>query len=117
MKRNDGGSRINEKERSSGCGDTIGGRRPTWGRWPVLHGRKTSKHLRLCAELAALQPGHLDGLGKHNQSQQSGPIIGNITSPLFGSANQRAGARDLGAVGFSESANNRRLELQVRFTF
>ncbi len=43
-----------------------------------------------------------------------GPIIGNITSPLFGLANQPAGA---GGFGFSESANNRRLELQTRLTF
>ncbi len=43
-----------------------------------------------------------------------GPIIGNITSPLFGQANQPAGS---GGFGFSESANNRRLELQLRFTF
>jgi hypothetical protein len=43
-----------------------------------------------------------------------GPIIGNITSPLFGQANQPAGS---GNGIFSESANNRRLELQTRFTF
>ncbi len=43
-----------------------------------------------------------------------GPIIGNITSPLFGQANQPAGG---GGFGFSEAANNRRLELQTRFTF
>ena len=35
-----------------------------------------------------------------------GPIIGNITSPLFGLANQPAGS---GGGVFSESANNRRL--------
>lgn len=46
-----------------------------------------------------------------------GPIIGNITSPLFGQANQPAGASALGGTNFSESANNRRLELQTRFTF
>jgi len=46
-----------------------------------------------------------------------GPVIGNITSPLFGQANQPAGANTLGGTGFSESANNRRLELQTRFTF
>ncbi len=46
-----------------------------------------------------------------------GPIIGNITSPLFGQANQPAGANTLGGTNFSESANNRRLELQTRFTF
>jgi Carboxypeptidase regulatory-like domain len=43
-----------------------------------------------------------------------GPIIGNITSPLFGQANQPAGG---GGFVFSEAANNRRLELQMRFTF
>jgi Carboxypeptidase regulatory-like domain len=44
-----------------------------------------------------------------------GPISGNITSPLFGRANQMAG--NLNGEGFSENANNRRLELQLRFTF
>jgi hypothetical protein len=43
-----------------------------------------------------------------------GPIIGNVTSPLFGQANQPAGS---GGFGFSEAANNRRLELQTRLTF
>jgi hypothetical protein len=46
-----------------------------------------------------------------------GPVIGDIASPLFGQANQPSDARDLGGGGFSEAANNRRLELQVRFTF
>ena len=44
-----------------------------------------------------------------------GPIIGNITSPLFGQANQVAGGPN--GRGFSENAGNRRLELQLRFTF
>jgi len=43
-----------------------------------------------------------------------GPIIGNITSPLFALANQPS---DAAGFGFSESANNRRLELQTRLTF
>jgi hypothetical protein len=44
-----------------------------------------------------------------------GPIIGNITSPLFGQSNQPfAGG---GPGGFSEAANNRRLELMMRLTF
>jgi hypothetical protein len=47
----------------------------------------------------------------HNNS---GPIIGNITSPIFGQANQPAGS---GTSIFSENADNRRLELQMRFTF
>ncbi len=44
-----------------------------------------------------------------------GPIIGNITSPLFGRANQIAGTPN--GEGFSENASNRRLEMQIRFTF
>jgi hypothetical protein len=44
-----------------------------------------------------------------------GPIIGNITSPLFGAANQIAGAQN--GEGFYETANNRRLEMQIRFSF
>ena len=44
-----------------------------------------------------------------------GPIIGNIQSPLFGRANQVPGGAN--GEGFSENANNRRLELQVRFTY
>jgi hypothetical protein len=44
-----------------------------------------------------------------------GPIIGNITSPLFGQSNQVAGGAN--GEGFSENASNRRLELQLRFTF
>jgi hypothetical protein len=35
---------------------------------------------------------------------------------LFGQANQMAGGAG-GAGGFSENANNRRLEMQVRFAF
>jgi hypothetical protein len=44
-----------------------------------------------------------------------GAIVGNITSPFFGHANQPSGGGGNG--GFSEAANNRRLELQTRFTF
>jgi hypothetical protein len=44
-----------------------------------------------------------------------GTIIGNITSPLFGRANQLAGSPN--GDGFSENASNRRLELQLRFTY
>ena len=44
-----------------------------------------------------------------------GPIIGNITSPLFGRSNQVAAGPN--GEGFSENASNRRLELQIRFNF
>jgi hypothetical protein len=46
-----------------------------------------------------------------------GPIIGNIASPRFGQANQPYAVGILGGTGFSESANNRRLEMQARFNF
>ncbi len=44
-----------------------------------------------------------------------GPIVGNITSPYFGFANQVAGGPN--GEGFYENANNRRLESQIRLTF
>jgi hypothetical protein len=44
-----------------------------------------------------------------------GPIVGNITSPYFGFANQIAGGQN--GEGFYETANNRRLESQLKFTF
>jgi hypothetical protein len=46
-----------------------------------------------------------------------GPIIGNIASPLFGNANQSAGSSTQTGTQMSESATNRRFELQMRFTF
>jgi hypothetical protein len=52
-------------------------------------------------------------LTNHNNP---GPVIGNITSPLFGQSNQPAGNSG-GGGGFSESANNRRIEFQMRFNF
>jgi hypothetical protein len=44
-----------------------------------------------------------------------GPINGNILSPLFGQANQIA--LKVNGEGFSEAANNRRLEAQLKFTY
>ncbi len=44
-----------------------------------------------------------------------GPIIGNISSPLFGQSNQILGSPN--GEGFLETADNRRLELQIRFTY
>jgi carboxypeptidase family protein/TonB-dependent receptor-like protein len=46
-----------------------------------------------------------------------GPIIGDVTSPLFGQANQSYGTTGLGGTGFLESANNRRVEFQAKFIF
>ena len=44
-----------------------------------------------------------------------GPITGNITSTIFGRSNEIG--RPPNGEGFYETANNRRIELQVRFTF
>ena len=44
-----------------------------------------------------------------------GPITGNITSTIFGESNEIG--RPPNGEGFYETANNRRIELQVRFTF
>jgi Carboxypeptidase regulatory-like domain len=57
------------------------------------------------------------GLGIRNllNHRNQGAIIGNITSPLFGQSNQMFG--NLNGEGFSENANNRRLEAQVRLSF
>jgi hypothetical protein len=44
-----------------------------------------------------------------------GPVIGNITSTLFGKSNQIAGIPN--GEGFYETASNRRIELQIRLTF
>jgi hypothetical protein len=46
-----------------------------------------------------------------------GPIMGSIESPPFGQGNQPYGVGTLGGTGFLKSADNRRLELQTRFTF
>jgi hypothetical protein len=56
----------------------------------------------------------MSGRNLLNHTNQ-GPIIGNIASPLFGRANQMAGTPN--GEGFSEAANNRRLELQLRLTY
>jgi hypothetical protein len=55
---------------------------------------------------------NIRNLTNHNNP---GPIIGDIRSHLFSRANQPFSG--VGAGIFTESANNRRLELQTRFTF
>lgn len=57
------------------------------------------------------------GLSARNLLNHTNPgaITGDITSPMFGQANQ-VGARANGE-GFSENASNRRLEIQIRINF
>ncbi|MBV8830944.1 MAG: hypothetical protein JO108_17115 [Acidobacteriaceae bacterium] len=90
---------------------STGGRRPQTGPFgggPTGNSVRTSHRYNLAVSLS------IRNILNHNNP---GPIIGNITAPLFGLANQPYGAGSLGGTGFSESANNRRLELQTRFTF
>ncbi len=90
---------------------STGGRRPETGPFGGGSGSNsvaTSHRYNLAVSLS------MRNILNHNNP---GPIIGNVTSPLFGQANQPYGAGGLGGTGFSESANNRRLELQMRLTF
>jgi hypothetical protein len=73
-------------------------------------GKPRSEHRRYSLSFSA----HLRNILNHNNP---GPVIGDITSPLFGRANQSASSKHLGGTGFLESANNRRLEIQTKFTF
>jgi hypothetical protein len=90
---------------------STGGRRPQTGPFgggSVSNSVTTSRRYNLAISLS------IRNILNHNNP---GPIIGNITSPWFGVANQPYGVATVGGTGFSESANNRRLELQTRFTF
>jgi hypothetical protein len=86
----------------------------TWG-----FGRETSPAAggSLFANPAARRYSLTAGLSARNLINHNNPgtLIGNITSPLFGQANQIAG--NANSQGFFENANNRRLELQLRFAF
>ena len=73
---------------------------------PIIGAPTTTRRYNLTISMS------IRNLLNHNNP---GPIIGNITSPLFGRANQIAGAPN--GEGFYETANNRRLESQIRFTF
>jgi hypothetical protein len=90
-----------------GVGDSRGAPASPFGVAGAAQGGGTSTARRYSLTISM----QIRNMTNHNNP---GPIIGNITSPLFGRANQPAGS---GNAIFSESANNRRLELQTRFTF
>lgn len=69
---------------------------------------RTGRRFSLAVSVAARN------LLNHNNP---GPIIGDVTSSLFNKANQPYGIGSVGGTGFSESANNRRFELQIRLAF
>lgn len=66
---------------------------------------------------SSLPPGRLDGHPQIVNYDNPRPTIGNVTSPLFGRANQPYRAGSLGETGFSQAVDNRRLELPIRFGF
>lgn len=90
---------------------SAGGRGPQTGPFGGSQGQgvvKTGHRFSLAVSIS------VRNLLNHNNP---GPIIGDITSSLFDQANQPYGIGSLGGTGFSESANNRRLEFQTRLTF
>lgn len=90
---------------------SIGGRRPDSGPFGGGGGgnsTSTGRRYNLTVSMS------IRNIINHNNP---GPIIGNIASPQFGLANQPYGTGGQGGTGFSESADNRRLELQIRFNF
>lgn len=91
-------------EREGTSGVNMGGGHGPGGFHGMFDSGMTNRRYNLTTSISARN------LLNHNNP---GPIIGNITSPLFGQANQIAG----GGGGLLETANNRRLELQIRFTF
>ena len=104
-----------EKKRSGGessrpaPGPTSGGLTPvaaTGGLRNVIGTPSTSRRYNLTLSMS------IRNLLNHTNP---GPIIGDITSPLFGRATQIAGAPN--GEGFYETANNRRLEMQLRLAF
>ena len=101
-----------ETKRSAEKGPTIGGGAGTAaqasgrGLGSILGAPKASRRYNLIFSVS------IQNLLNHTNP---GPIIGDITSPLFGFANQSAGGPN--GEGFFETANNRRLEAQMRFTF
>jgi hypothetical protein len=90
-----------------GVGDSRGAPASPFGVAGAGQGGGTSTARRFSLTISM----QIRNLTNHNNP---GPIIGNITSPLFDRANQPTGS---GNAIFSESANNRRLELQTRLTF
>ena len=95
-------------ERGSGGGGG-GSYRRRWTR-AAESGRPQSSSSSSCGPALQPQPGVCQSAILLNHTNP-GPIIGNMTSPLFGNANQIAGTPS--SEDFLETASNRRLELQL----
>ncbi len=74
--------------------------------WQILEPTDNSRKFKLTASMS------IRNILNHNNP---GQIIGNIASPLFGRSNSAYGGNN--NQDFSEAANNRRLELQLRLGF
>jgi hypothetical protein len=72
----------------------------------IIGNPKTARRYNLIISMS------IQNLLNHNNP---GPITGDITSPLFGLANRVSGGPN--GEGFFETADNRRLEAQIRLTF
>jgi hypothetical protein len=103
----EGAAAANTGANVGGGGESRGAPASPFGMAGAAQGGGTSTARRYSLTISM----QIRNLTNHNNP---GPIIGNIASPLFGRANQPAGS---GNAIFSENANNRRLELQTRFTF
>jgi len=102
------------RERGTGAGDT----RPTTGAAANLQAAAGRGLGGLIGSPTTSHRFNLSiGLSIRNLLNHTnpGPIVGNITSSYFGFANQTAGGQN--GEGFYETANNRRLESQIKFTF
>ena len=88
-----------------------------FGRTPVAAAAKTATSNSTASETYRYTVSLAASIRNIINHDNPGPIIGDITSPFFGRANQSVGAANFGGTGFLESANNRRLEFQMKFSF
>jgi hypothetical protein len=98
--------RSAEKTPNASSGGNAAAQASGRGLGAILGAPKTAKRYNLILAMS------IQNLLNHTNP---GPIIGDITSPLFGYANKIAGGPN--GEGFFETADNRRLEAQIRFTF
>jgi hypothetical protein len=98
--------RAADRGPSSGAGGATAAQASGRGMGGIIGTPKTARRYNMIISMS------IQNLLNHTNP---GPITGDITSPLFGSANRVAGGAN--GEGFFETANNRRLEAQVRFTF
>jgi hypothetical protein len=95
-----------EKRAAANAGGATAAQASGRGIGGIIGNPKTARRYNLILSM------NVQNMLNHNNP---GPINGDITSSLFGSANRIAGGPN--GEGFFETANNRRVEAQLRFTF